>query len=119
MNIQFPHQPGTMRLSGLYADSEKRRNLLARLAFADELKDLALSRGERIRRKWRLGQKRLHNRARNARAKVDLSATDLLNGVNQVSGRLILQDVSPHAGTKRLCNILILVVAGQQDGPRF
>jgi hypothetical protein len=90
MNIKFPHQPGPMGLGGLYADSQESGNFLTGLSFADELKNLALPRGKWIGRQACFGQKRFHNRAGNTRAEINLSATDLLNGVEKVSGRLLL-----------------------------
>jgi hypothetical protein len=73
MDIKFPHQPGPMRLSRLYADSQERSNFFTRLAFADKLKNLAFPRGKWIRWKCRFGQKRLYNRAGNTGAKINLS----------------------------------------------
>ena len=53
MNVQLPHEVDAMRLDGFDAQPQVRRYLLRRLPLRDALDDLALARGQRVRRQGR------------------------------------------------------------------
>src|ERR1700730_16455375 len=50
VDVELPHQPGSMRLGRLGADPEQPGDLFRGLPLADELEDLALSRSEQLSR---------------------------------------------------------------------
>src|SRR5205807_5877392 len=68
VDVELAHQPGPMRFGGLRADPQHLAYFLGGLALADQLKDLPLARGEQVRRIIRLGEVRIHHRARDDRS---------------------------------------------------
>src|SRR5882762_5697608 len=54
--------------------------------------------------------------AGDAGTQVDLAAQNLLNGMNQFSGNLALQDVALDASTEGGGNVLGFIVLGQENG---
>ena len=92
VNIQLPHDPGPVAVGCLDTDSEDRRNLLRRLSFRDELKDLTLAGAQHVARRVGLVEGRLDNGARDGGTQVHSVATDFANGRNEIRGRLRLHD---------------------------
>jgi hypothetical protein len=114
MDVELAHQPRSMGLGGLRADSQNFCNVLGRVAF-DHLKNLSFSWRERIRRQVRLGEIRLDHCAGDIRAQISSTAHQLLHCLDEIRRRLILQDISFDAHAKRLGHVLSLVVAREQD----
>src|SRR5207245_3307790 len=119
VDVELPHQPGAVRLGGLRADPEDRRHVLRGPAFADHLQDLAFAWGERVDGNVGLAQVRLDDGAGDVRAQIDPSSPDLVDGLHEVGGRLVLQHVSLDPRAKSLADVLDLVVPGDQDGLRL
>ena len=71
MDVELAHEPRPVRLRCFYADSQLHRNIFGGLSFADQLKDLALARGEGVRRYIGFRQISVHDRARYAGAQIN------------------------------------------------
>src|SRR5439155_15879217 len=92
----------------LHADTQEGGGILSGFPFSNQLQHLALTRCQGIGRAIRLSAVGLHHGPRYARTQIDLASRDLLYGMNEVAGCLVLQDISFNSSLKGLSDILIL-----------
>ena len=115
MNVELLHDPRAVGLGGLDADPQEVRDLLRGLPLGDELEDLELPGAQRVGRKIALGQIRLDDGARDAGTQVDRAPRNLADRMDQVGGRLRLQDAPTKSRLQGLEDVLVLAVHRQED----
>src|ERR1700756_4670238 len=89
MNVKFPHESRAVGFSSFRTDSQQTGYIPCGLSFTDQLQHLPLPARQRI--PWRdlFREVGVNHRVRDARAQVEPSAAYLMDGMNQVIGRLI------------------------------
>jgi len=90
VDIQFLHEPHPMRFSRFDTDTQNAGSIFRGFSFGNQLQHLTLADRQGIRWPIGFGPIGLHHRARNSRAKIELTAGDLLNGMDEVTCNLIL-----------------------------
>ena len=119
VEIQLLHDPCAVGVGGLPADPQQGGDVLAGLPFGDELQNLSFAGRERVGLQRRFRQICLDDRAGDPRAQVDAAAQHFADGLHQIIGHLVFQDVPLHSSAQRLGDILILVVAREEDHLRL
>src|SRR6266496_1929567 len=86
--LELPHDASSVRFGRLGADAQSLRDLLGRLAFRDELQDLAFALRERVFRQRPAAEVGVHDDAGDRGGEIDLSLADLLDRPHEVRGGL-------------------------------
>jgi len=120
MYVQLIHDPRPMRLRGSDADVEKARNIFRSLAFGDQLKDLALARGQLTVARDGFVQIGFDDRAGNRRTQIDSAVEDITDSLHQVRRSLSLDNIAVNSRSKSLEDVRVLPVHRQKQraGPR-
>ncbi len=90
VDIQFLHEPHPMRFSRFDTDTQNAGSIFRGFSFGNQLQHLTLADRQGIRWPIGFGPVGFHHRARNSRAKIELTAGDLLDGMDEVTCNLIL-----------------------------
>ena len=114
MDRELLHHARAVRLGGLHADAERRRDLLGRVAFRDQLEHLAFAVGERVGGEFRLGHVRIDDGFGNARAQVNGAAQHFTDRREEVGRRLRFQYVAANARAQRFEHVGIVLVHREQ-----
>src|SRR6266566_3980088 len=116
VDLELPHDAGPVRLGRLGADAQSLSDLLGRLAFRDELKDLAFTLRQRIFRQRLASEVGVYDDARDCRGEIDLATADLLDRPHEMRGGLRLENISLEPRVQGCEHVLVLGVHGQRNG---
>ena len=103
MNVEFLHEPGAVRLCGFHTNAEDGGSIFGRLALGNQLKHLTLANGQKVLGRRRLGTVGFDQGPRDAWTEINLAARDLPDGIEQVAGGLVFQNVSAEQLTRTCC----------------
>ena len=81
-DVQLAHELDPVGFDGFDAQAQAPGDLLGRLALGDELQDLALSRGQGVRREVGPGQIGRHERPGDPGTQINPALEDVLNGLD-------------------------------------
>src|SRR5690242_11669522 len=121
MTIETPHDVGAVSLGGFDAQIQGRRDLLAALAFRQELDDLALARGKAIAGSLRIGlgdflvEVAVQDHLSDAGGEEGLVAANGVDGVDEVAACIALEQVAPRAGAENFADEGIGFVHGEDQ----
>jgi hypothetical protein len=116
VDIQLLHESRAVRFSCFHADTEQRCNVFRRFPFCNQLEHLPLSCRQWVSRPLRFGAIRFHYCPRDARTQIDQPTRNLLDRLNQVVGRLTLENVTFDPSFQSVEDVLVFIMLGQENG---